>query len=287
MSTVFETIIDAPALCALLDDPRLVIIDARFNLMDVEEGRKAYLQAHVPGAQYAHLDDDLSGPPLTDAGRHPLPSAHALNALFSRLGIDADAQVVAYDQRDGAVAARVWWMLRYMGHQAVAVLDGGWKAWTAAGLPTAAGVESRAEADFHGEPRGDWLVTVDRVPDARRLVDARDPRRYRGEREPLDPVAGHIPGAVNHCYSDNVDADGHFLPPATLAARLSETLAGMPPEEAVYYCGSGVTACHDLLAACHAGLPAGGLYVGSWSEWCSDPQRPVATGPEPGSMQPG
>ncbi len=287
MSTVFETIIDAPALCALLDDPGLVIIDARFNLMDVEEGRKAYLRAHVAGAQYVHLDDDLSGPPLTDAGRHPLPSADALNALFSRLGIDADAQVVAYDQRDGAVAARVWWMLRYMGHQAVAVLDGGWKAWTAAGLPTAGGVESRAGADFHGEPRGDWLITVDRVPDARRLVDARDPRRYRGEREPLDPVAGHIPGAVNHCYSDNVDADGHFLPPATLAARLSETLAGTPPEEAVYYCGSGVTACHDLLAACHAGLPAGGLYVGSWSEWCSDPRRPVATGPEPGSMQPG
>ena len=254
MSTVFETIIDVPALRALLDDPGLVIIDARFNLMDVEEGRKAYLQAHIPGAQYAHLDDDLSGPPLTDAGRHPLPSADALNALFSRLGIDADAQVVAYDQRDGAVAARAWWMLRYMGHQAVAVLDGGWKAWTAAGLPTASDVECRPAADFRGEPRRDWLVTVDRVSEARRLVDARDPRRYRGEREPLDPVAGHIPGAVNHCYSDNVDADGRFLPPATLAARFSQTLAGMPPEQAVYYCGSGVTACHDLLAACHAGL---------------------------------
>jgi thiosulfate/3-mercaptopyruvate sulfurtransferase len=286
MSDVYTTIIDAPSLHARLDDATLVVIDARFNLMNVDEGRDAYLDAHIPGAQYAHLDDDLSGPPLTDAGRHPLPSAEALNALFSRLGIGAGSQVVVYDQRDGMVAARVWWMLRYMGHEAVAVLDGGWKAWRAAGYATASDVESRAASAFHGEPRGDWLVTLEQVPSAARLVDARDPRRYRGEHEPLDPVAGHIPGAVNHFYADNLDADGRLLPAGELAGRLAETLAGISADEAVYYCGSGVTACHDLLAACHAGLPAGRLYVGSWSEWCADPGRPVATGADPGTMAP-
>ena len=287
MASPFQTIIDVDTVHGRLDDPRLLIIDARFNLMDVDEGRRAYLEAHIPGAQYAHLDEDLSGPPLTDAGRHPLPSAQAMKRLFARFGVEEGIQVVTYDQRDGAVAARLWWMLRYMGHDAVAVLDGGWKAWTAAGLPTASGVERRPAGAFRGEPRRDWLVTLERVHAARRLIDARDPRRYRGEHEPLDPVAGHIPGAVNHYYGANLDADGRFLPPAALLERFSATLAGTPAEQAVYYCGSGVTACHDLLAACHAGLPAGGLYVGSWSEWCSDPERPIATGPEPGTLTPG
>jgi thiosulfate/3-mercaptopyruvate sulfurtransferase len=286
MTEVFTTVIDVQSLQARLQDPTLVVVDARFNLMNVDEGREAYLEAHVPGAQYAHLDDDLSGPPLTDAGRHPMPSAEAMKALFSRLGVASGDQVVVYDQRDGMVAARVWWMLRYMGHEAVAVLDGGWKAWSAAGCASASGAESRAASAFDGEARGQWLVTVEQVPGAARLVDARDPRRYRGEQEPLDPVAGHIPGAVNHFYADNLDADGRFLPPDELARRLSDTLAGTPAEEAVYYCGSGVTACHDLLAACHAGLPAGRLYVGSWSEWCSDPARPVATGADPGTLPP-
>jgi len=278
MSDVFKTIIDAPTLHARLSDPELIIVDARFNLMDVDEGRAAYLEAHIPGAVYVHLDDDLSGPPLTDAGRHPLPSPEALGTLFSRLGIAPESQVVTYDQRDGMVAARLWWLLRYMGHEAVAVLEGGFKAWTAAAYPTARGNETRAPSAFEGRARREWLVTVDEVLDAARLVDARDPRRYRGEHEPLDAVAGHIPGAVNHFYADNLDADGCFLPPVALARKFSETLAGTPPEEAVYYCGSGVTACHDLLAASQAGLAPGRLYVGSWSEWCSDSGRPVATG---------
>jgi thiosulfate/3-mercaptopyruvate sulfurtransferase len=286
MSEVMTTIIDTPLLHARLDDPAVVIIDARFNLFDVDEGRASYLQAHIPGAVYAHLDTDLSGPPVTDAGRHPLPSPQALQALFSRLGVAADSQVVAYDQRDGVLAARVWWLLRYMGHQAVAVLDGGWKAWTDAGYASVDGEQTRSASDFHGSPRRDWLITVDQVPAARLLIDARDARRYRGEQEPLDPVAGHIPGAVNRFHGENLDADGRFLRPRELARSFADLLAGTPMEDAVYYCGSGVTACHGLLAACHAGLADGRLYAGSWSEWCSDPDRPVATGPEPGSMKP-
>lgn len=285
MSLAVNTIIDAKSMHARLDDPSLVVIDARFNLFDVDEGRAAYSSAHIPGAVYAHLDDDLSGPPLTDAGRHPLPSLQAMEALFSRFGIGADSQVVAYDQRDGMIAARVWWMLRYMGHQAAAVLDGGWKAWTSVAYPTRGGEERRAASPFHGTPRRDWLVTVDQVADARRLIDSRDPRRYRGEHEPLDPVAGHIPGAVNRFHGENLDADGHFLPAAKLASGLEDLLAGTPIGQAVFYCGSGVTACQGLLAARHAGLGDGRLYAGSWSEWCSDPERPVATGPEPGSMR--
>jgi thiosulfate/3-mercaptopyruvate sulfurtransferase len=279
MSDVLTTLIDAATLHGRLDDPALVVVDARFNLFDVDEGRKAYLDAHIPGAVYVHLDDDLSGPPLTDAGRHPLPSPEALEALFSRLGIGPDAQVVAYDQRDGMVAARLWWMLRYMGHEAVAVLDGGWNAWTAAGYATVGGEESRAAGLFRGSPRRDRLVTLDDVADAPRLVDCRDPRRYRGEEEPLDPIAGHIPGAVNRFHRENLDADGRFLPAAELASGLESLLGGTPAAEAVFYCGSGVTACHGLLAACHAGLGDGRLYVGSWSEWCSDTRRPIATGP--------
>lgn len=286
MAFVFTTLIDVPSLHARLDDASLTIVDTRFNLMDVDEGRNAYASAHIPGAVYAHLDDDLSGPPLTDAGRHPLPSAEALEALFSRLGIDAESQVVVYDQRDGMVAARLWWMLRYMGHAAVAVLDGGWKAWTAAGHATRGGTETRAASAFHGAPRREWLVTVDQVPSARCLIDARDGRRYRGEQEPLDRIAGHIPGAVNRFFGENLDGDGYFLPPAALADGLATLLAGTPVEEAVFYCGSGVTACHGLLAARHAGLGDGRLYVGSWSEWCSDAERPVATGAAPGTLVP-
>ncbi len=280
MADVMKTIIDAQALHARLNDAALVIVDARFNLFDVDEGRSAYADAHIPGAVYAHLDDDLSGPPLTDAGRHPLPSPEALEALFSRFGVRADSQVVAYDQRDGVIAARLWWMLRYMGHEAVAVLDGGWGAWTGAGYATAGGEESRTASEFRGAPRHDWLITVDQVADAGRLIDSRDARRYRGEQEPLDPVAGHIPGAVNRFHGENLDGDGHFLPAGELARGFGDLLAGTPIEQAVFYCGSGVTACHGLLAARHGGLGDGRLYVGSWSEWCSDPARPVATGPE-------
>ncbi len=279
-----RTLIDAETLHAHYEDPDWRVVDCRFDLQNPEAGRTAYRTAHVPGAVYAHLDEDLSGPPVTDAGRHPLPTPDALRALFGRLGIRESTQVVAYDASAGALAAaRLWWMLRYMGHDAVAVLDGGWQAWEAAGYETAAGEESVSRVQFRGEPRAERLVTVDQVPDAKLLVDARDPARYRGESEPIDPAAGHIPGAVNHFWQQNVDEQGRFLHPAVLKHRLTSTLGAHAPDDAVFYCGSGVSACHDLLALAHAGLSSRArLYAGSWSDWCRDGRRPVATGPEPG-----
>jgi len=274
----YQTLVGVDVVAHRFDDPRWVVVDCRFELADTEAGRRAYLGAHIPGAVYADLEKDLSGPPVTDHGRHPLPTVASLTNTFGRLGISPASQVVAYDDACGAIAARLWWLLRYLGHPAVAVLDGGWRAWTAAGQMSAGGEQSRAPANFRGKVRDQWLVTVDQVDDAPLLVDARAPERFRGEVEPLDPVAGHIPGAVNYSYDLNLDADGRFLPRARLRARLLELLGGRPPEETVFYCGSGVTACHDLLALAHAGLGTGRLYAGSWSEWCSDRARPVARG---------
>ena len=257
-------------------------VDCRFDLKDPQAGRAAYGQGHIPGAVYAHLDEDLSGPPLTDSGRHPLPSPHALCDLFGRLGIGNDTQVVVYDAGSGAFAARLWWMLRYMGHERVAVLDGGWKAWCAAGHPAKVGSETVDPALFGGAPREDRLVKVAEVDDASVLVDARPPVRYRGDEEPLDRVGGHIPGARNYCFMRNLGENGRFLGPGILQAQLTQVLGDAVPEDAVFYCGSGVTACHNILAAVQAGLPEPRLYVGSWSEWSRDPERPVATGEEPG-----
>ncbi len=277
-----DTLVTIDDVSRRLGEPGWVIADCRYNLMDPEAGRRAYVEAHVPGARYVHLHDDLAGEPLTDHGRHPLPSPGALSDLFGRLGIDETTQVVAYDDADGGVAARLWWLLRYMGHDAVAVMDGGFRAWTAAGLPLESRTRPMEPRTFKGQPRREWVVTLSEVPSQACLVDARAGPRYRGEEEPLDPAAGHIPGARSHPYRDNVQADGRFRPPAEIKARFGQTLGGHPPESAVYYCGSGVTACQLLLAAAHAGLPPGRLYAGSWSEWCRDPTRPVATGPEPG-----
>jgi thiosulfate/3-mercaptopyruvate sulfurtransferase len=263
-------------------DPAWVVVDCRFDLADPEAGGRAYRHRHIAGAAYAHLDRDLCGAPVITRGRHPLPTAEALQATLGRLGIDDSRQVVAYDDTGGAMAARLWWLLRYMGHGAVALLDGGWDAWEAAGLPTATGEERTAARVFLGAPRTEWLVRIDHVSDAPLLIDSRDPARYRGDVEPLDPVAGHIPGAVNYCWKENLDGQGRFLGPATLRARIDRLLAGTPSREAVFYCGSGVTACHNLVAVVHAGLPAARLYAGSWSEWCTDPGRPVARGPAPG-----
>jgi thiosulfate/3-mercaptopyruvate sulfurtransferase len=269
-------LVSVEELAAHLDE--WVLVDTRFNLMDVDRGRADYLGGHLPGAVYAHLDEDLSGPPLTDRGRHPLPSPEAMEAAFGRLGIAAGVQVVAYDYADGSTAGRLWWMLRYMGHDAVAVLDGGWKAWEAAGRPVQRGEVRRDAVEFRGEARREWLVTVDAVTEARLLVDARDPGRFRGEHEPIDPVAGHVPGAVNRFFRANLDHSGRFLSPQALSASFAETFGEVPPQDTVHYCGSGVTACHNLLAMAHAGLAPGRLYVGSWSEWSADPGRPVATG---------
>ncbi|MCB8982271.1 MAG: sulfurtransferase [Ardenticatenaceae bacterium] len=277
---MFTTLIDAETLHANLDNSHWAVVDCRFKLAEPEAGRRAYQAGHIPGAVYAHLNKDLSNPAVTDYGRHPLPPPQELINRFSRMGIGTDTQVVAYDDANGMIAARLWWMLRYMGHQAVAVLDGGWQAWEAAGYAARSGEEVRETAAFRGRPHLEWLVLVEEVPHAPLLVDSRDAARYRGEMENIDPIAGHIPGAVNYDYQANWTADGRYRPAAVLRSQLAEVLGDTPPDQATFYCGSGVTACVNLLALAHAGLGNGRLYAGSWSEWCRDPHLPKATGSE-------
>ena len=277
------TLISTTELAGRAGDPALAIIDCRFMLDDVAWGRRQYEAGHIPGAVYAHIDDDLSGPKTGTNGRHPLPSPDALRATLSRLGIDASVQVVAYDQDNGMYASRLWWLLRWMGHEAVAVLDGGFAQWTSDGRPIVAGVETRAARTFSGTPHGELLADADAVEktltsNAWQLMDARAPERFRGDVEPIDKVAGHIPGAMNFFYKQNLDDRGLFHSPADLRARYEEALAGRKAEDVVAYCGSGVTACHNVLALEHAGLHGTRLYAGSWSEWSSDARRPIATG---------
>jgi len=281
MSTDRTTLIEPAELAALTADPDVAIVDCRHDLMRPEWGAQAYAQGHIPGAQFAHLDRDLSGPVTTRTGRHPLPAVSALVATLSRFGVDDRVQVVAYDQHNGAVAARLWWLLRFMGHRAVAVLNGGLAAWSAAGLALDTSAQPRAPRSFR--PRLDPQAVLGTEEVARAvaegeilLVDARAPDRFGGRNETLDPVAGHVPGAINHPYLSNVDAQGRFLTPQELRVRWRATLGGRSSTEAVAMCGSGVTACHDLLALEIAGLAGARLYAGSWSEWIRDPARPVA-----------
>ena len=285
----FRTLISTGALALHLPDIQnegpspasaFVIVDCRFKLDDVQWGEREYETAHIPGAVYAHLDRDLSGPKTGTNGRHPLPDPKTLSATFGRLGIASGVQVVAYDQNNGMFASRLWWLLRWLGHDAVAVLDGGFAKWTTERRETRAGREQSAGREFHASPRADMLVDANRVASlmhdsAWRLVDARAPERYRGEVEPLDRVPGHIPGAANHFFQTNVDEHGLFLTPEELRARHAVALGGIPSDRVVAYCGSGVTACHNLLAMEHAGLGGAKLYAGSWSEWSADPSRPV------------
>lgn len=275
---MYKTIIDVQTLAENLDNPDWVIVDCRFSLADTAVGYKNYQTAHIPGAVYAHLDNDLSNPPATDHGRHPLPTPQRMAQLFSRLGIDEMSQVVAYDDAGGMIAARLWWMLRYMGHQAVAVLDGGWQAWQTAALPTNAGVKYNDAAQFSGRPQRSWLVTLDEIAAQPLLIDARGAERYRGEIEPLDPQPGHIPGALNLPFAMNLDENGRFRSKEEMRAALMAVLGNQTGEKATFYCGSGVSACLDLLAMAHVGLGNGRLYVGSWSEWSSNPERPISTG---------
>lgn len=272
----YQTLISPAQLAMHVDDPGWVIVDCRFTLDDPDAAREAYNRAHIPGARYAHLDEVLTNPPYLDQGRHPLPEPGVMARRFGELGIDNSSQVVAYDDSGGAFAARLWWMLRYLGHEAVAVLDGGWQAWRAAGLPVSQDRVVVEPATFRGRPQPGWLVVAGEVPAVTLLVDSRTPERYRGEVEDYDPVRGHIPGAVNYPYQRNLDASGFFLPPDILRQQLAGVHGDVPPEEVSYYCGSGVTACHNLLAQAHAGLPPGRLYAGSWSDWIRDPARPIA-----------
>ena len=276
----FRTLISTAALALHLGDENVAIVDCRFKLDDVAWGEDAYTAGHVIGAVYAHLDRDLSGPKSGTNGRHPLPDPSTLADTFGRLGIASGVQVVAYDQDNGSFASRLWWMLRWLGHDAVAVLDGGFAKWTEEGRETRSGIETRAPRTFVAAPRNDMLVSADEVStlnadDSWQLVDARAPERYRGEVEPIDKVAGHIPGAANYPYQTNVDTSGAFRSPEELRAQVRGAIGDHPASRIVCYCGSGVTACHNLLALEHAGLTGAKLYAGSWSEWSSDPRRPV------------
>lgn len=265
---MYTTFIDCADLAEHLDDPDWVIVDARFDLGDVEFGRISYAKSHIPNAVYAHLDDDMSSAPFTDQGRHPLPSPKALCDLFGRLGINKTKQVVIYDSNGGVYASRLWWMLKYMSHEAVAILNGSWNAWMALELLTRSGEENATTTVFEGSPRYDRLVIADDVLAQSLLIDSRAPARYRGEVEPIDPIAGHIDGAVNYHFANNWD-DGKFvISTDELKIRFSELIGKNSYESATFYCGSGVSACYNLLSMSHAGYPLGKLYVGSWSEWC-------------------
>lgn len=263
-----------------------VLLDCSFDLADTDAGERAWRAGHLPGAHFLHLDRDLCGPTTGPdgrfRGRHPLPARADFAAAVGRLGIGPDTAVVAYDRQGGVYASHAWWMLRWLGHPHVTVLDGGVAAWQAAGgalstdTPTARDAGPYpAGAALVGTVEADALqVAIGRL----RLIDARAGERFRGETEPIDPVAGHIPGALNRPFKDNLGADGRFLPAAQLRAAFAPLLAGRQPTEAVHYCGSGVTACHNLLAMEVAGLAGSLLYPGSWSEWIGDPARPLARG---------
>lgn len=277
-----HTLVSTDTLAAHLNDG-WVIADCRYDLQNEHWGHEQYLAAHVPGASYVSLGEDLAGPRTGSNGRHPVPAVESLAALFGRLGIAAGRQVVVYDQDAGMYASRLWWSLRYLGHDAVAVLDGGWAKWTREGRPTAAGDEQKPAAVFTPAPRPEMRTSVEEVAarlhdHAWLLVDARAPERFEGHTEPIDRAAGHIPGAANRFFKTNLASDGTMLPPDDLRRALTQMLDGRAPTQAVMYCGSGVTACHNLLALEHAGLSGARLYPGSWSEWSSDPSRPIEKG---------
>jgi len=275
---MYTTIIEPVQLAELMAQDTPLLVDCSFALGTPDWGRDEYRRAHLPGAVHVDLEKDLSSTPVTDHGNHPLPDSAALTALFSRLGVSAGRQVVAYDQRQGAMASRLWWMLRFMGHEAVAVLNGGSAAWQAEGRDLQSGEERPVAANFTGLPRRDRLITLDELPDVPLLIDARAAKRYRGEVEPLYAVPGHIPGARNCPYENHLNDCGQVIDGAEIHAAMLDLIGEAPAEQVVYSCGSGVTACHLLLTAMYSGLDEGRIYIGSYSEWLSDPSRPIATG---------
>jgi thiosulfate/3-mercaptopyruvate sulfurtransferase len=279
----FTTLISAAQLRERLDDPSWRLVDCRHDLTQPQAGEQAYRAAHLPRAQFLHVDRDLSGTKSGFNGRHPLPTAEDFAALLARRGIGNDNQVVIYDDMGGMFAARLWWMLRWVGHREVAVLDGGLSAWLAGGGPLTDTIETQAPARFERQASLAREVPAAYVAAHLRrpgmlLLDARAPERFEGRNETLDPVAGRIPGALNRFFKDNLGADGRFKTPPQLCAEFTALLGGQSPQTLVNYCGSGVTSCHNLLALEVAGLHGARLYAGSWSEWCSDRQRPIATG---------
>lgn len=280
---VFTTLISSDELTQHLADPQWVIMDCRFALAEPAAGERAYLQGHIPGARYAHLERDLSARVTVDSGRHPLPDKERLAAKLGAWGITSASQVVVYDDAGGAMAARLWWLLRWLGHAAVAVLDGGWGQWSKEGRAVSPEVPPPARAVFAVQPPlVEWISSAE-LQDAMlhqtiQVLDARAAERFRGDVEPIDAVAGHVPGAMNRPLQHNLAADGRFLPAAELRRQFTALLGPIVPQQVVHMCGSGVTACHNLLAMEHAGLGGTRLYAGSWSEWIRDPSRPAAKG---------
>jgi thiosulfate/3-mercaptopyruvate sulfurtransferase len=280
-----DTLITVKELHSQLDKPDLALFDCRFSLMDAGAGLASYARDHLPGAHYADLERDLSGPATPGtSGRHPLPGIEEWCETIRGWGLGNEMRVVAYDDSGGAFAARLWWLLRYVGHQHVAVLDGGWQAWLESDFPTRSAIpEPLPRSSFLQRPEltrvveGGALYTgvTDR---SLQLLDARELPRFRGESEPIDPVAGHIPGAICLPFGENLAANGTFKTPDQLARRFMASLDEGGDRPVVCYCGSGVTACHNVLAMVHGGLPEPCLYPGSWSEWITDPRRPVETG---------
>jgi thiosulfate/3-mercaptopyruvate sulfurtransferase len=279
----FRTILSTDVLASQLGEA-WAIVDCRYDLQNESWGHEQYRAAHIPGAVYVSLGEDMAAPRTGQNGRHPLPSVEALTTLFGRLGISRDTQVVAYDQDNGMYASRLWWSLRYLGHDAVAVLDGGWAKWVREGRPTTSGEERRGATSFEANARPEMRLSVEdvsaRLTDpSMLLVDARAPERFEGRNETIDRAAGHIPGAANHFFKTNLADDATMLAADKLRESLGRTLMGRNPTEVVMYCGSGVTACQNLLAMEHAGMQGARLYVGSWSEWSADPSRPTEKGP--------
>lgn len=280
----YQTLISPADLQPQLGDPEWAVFDCRFSLDDPDAGLRAYREAHIPSALYAHLDEDLSGPVQPGStGRHPLPDPALFVKRLSRWGIDSRVQVVVYDDLGGAIAARMWWMLRWVGHRRAAVLDGGWSRWLEEGRPVSGETSARSPREFRARLDQQHRVDVNFVEEHLTdpeilLIDSRDGERYRGEVEPIDPVAGHIPGAVSAPYRENLTAEGNFLPRSELRARFQQLIDQHNPDRMVFYCGSGVTSIHNILAMVHAGLPEPDLYPGSWSEWITDPERPRTPG---------
>ena len=284
----FTDLISCTTLSAHLRDADWVVIDCRHDLTDPERGRREYAESHIPGAHFLHLDHDLAGHPEgmpARGGRHPLPQPQAFAQCMQRLGVGPGSQVIAYDAQGGMVAARLWWMLRHWaGHGAVAVLDGGWQAWTAAALARSSdiaaatpAIESFVFKALQHSVDAAWLLQQLDSPTLC-LIDARAPDRFRGQNETLDPVGGRIPGSRNRFFRDNLQADGRFKPAPQLRSEYLALLDGLSPDQSVHQCGSGVSACHNILAMEAAGMSGMRLYPGSWSEWCADASRPIATG---------
>lgn len=285
---ILTALVDTETLAHHLADPDWVVFDCRHDLVSPERGRADYAKSHIPGACFLHMDEDLSAPKTGRNGRHPLPDPQVLSEKLGRVGVDSRKQVVAYDAQGGMAAARLWWLLRWLGHLPVAVLDGGWGQWVAEGRPQTVDAPQVRPTLFAGRARDNWVdaeFVRARLDDATMLlVDARAPDRFRGMNETIDPVGGRIPGARNRFHRDNLDASGMFKAAEILKEEFRAILGDADPGDVVNYCGSGVSACHNLLAMEVAGLRGARLYPGSWSEWSADPACPVASGePQPGA----